>query len=85
MRNAQLNLVFMFRILMHVDDLLITGSSTPKIKKVKDKLKSKFEITELGEISFFLGMEFVKLKEGMIMHEQKYIGKLLDKFQIKKL
>ena len=75
----------MFRILVHVDDLLITGSSTSKIKKVKDKLKSKFEITELGEISFFLEMEFVKLKEGMIMHEKKYIGKLLDKFQIKKL
>jgi len=40
-------------------------------------------MTDLGEISFFLGMEFVKLKVGMVIHQQKYIGELLDKFEMK--
>jgi len=70
-------------ICLYVDDLLITSSSTSKIKKVKEKLKSEFEMTDLGEISFFLGMEFVKLKNEMMMHQQKYIGELLEKFEMK--
>jgi hypothetical protein len=41
--------------------------------KVKGKLKSEFEMTDLGELSFFLGMEFVKLMKRMVMHQQKYI------------
>jgi len=40
-------------------------------------------MTDLGELSFFLGMEFVKLKVGMMMYQQKYIGELLDKFEMK--
>jgi len=40
-------------------------------------------MTDLGELSFFLGMEFVKLKVGMVMYQQKYIGELLDKFEMK--
>jgi len=40
-------------------------------------------MTDLGELLFFLGMEFVKLKTGMLMYKQKYIGELLDKFEMK--
>ncbi|RHN81694.1 putative RNA-directed DNA polymerase [Medicago truncatula] len=55
-------------ICLYVDDLLITGSSISEIVKVKEKLKLEFEMTDLGELSFFLGMEFVKLKVGMMMY-----------------
>jgi len=51
---------------------------------LQEKLKSQFEMTNLGELSFFLGMEFLKLKNGMVMHKQKYIGELLEKFEMKK-
>jgi len=40
-------------------------------------------MTDLGELSFFLGMEFVKLKAGLVMYHQKYIGELLEKFEMK--
>lgn len=39
-------------------------------------------MTDIGELSFFLGMKFVKLKNGMVMHHQKYIGELLEKFEM---
>jgi len=70
-------------ICLYVDDLLITGSSTSEIEKVKEKLKLEFEMTDLGELSFFLGMKFVKLKAGIVISQQKYIGELLDKFEMK--
>ncbi|KAK2457600.1 hypothetical protein QL285_004854 [Trifolium repens] len=39
-------------------------------------------MTDLGELSFFLGMEFVKVKNCIVMHQQKYICELLDKFEL---
>lgn len=51
--------------------------------KVKEKLKLEFEMTDLGELSFFLGMRFMKLKAGIVMYQQKYIDELLDKFEMK--
>ena len=46
-------------------------------------MKSEFEMTYLGKLSFFLGMKFVKLKNGIVIHQQKYIGELLEKFEMK--
>ncbi|CAJ2662467.1 unnamed protein product [Trifolium pratense] len=69
-------------ICLYVDDLLITGSRIAEIAKVKDKLKSEFEMSDLGELSFFLGMEFMRRGDGIVMHHQKYIGELLDKFEM---
>lgn len=69
-------------ICLYVDDFLITGSKTSEIEKLKNKLKSEFEMIDLGELSFFLGMEFLKMKTGIMMHQQKYIGELLEKFEM---
>ncbi|CAJ2637748.1 unnamed protein product [Trifolium pratense] len=69
-------------ICLYVDDLLITGSRIAEIAKVKDKLKSEFEMSDLGELSFFLGMEFMRRGDGIVMHQQKYIGELLEKFEM---
>jgi hypothetical protein len=65
-----------------VDDLLITGSKASEIEAIKGKLKSEFEMTDLGELSFFLGMEFLKAKSGIVLHQKKYIGELLEKFEM---
>jgi hypothetical protein len=42
----------------------------------------EFEITDLGELSYFLGMESMIVKEGMVMHQQKYMCELLDRFDM---
>jgi hypothetical protein len=39
-------------------------------------------MTDLGNLSFFLGMEFVKGRSGVILHQQKYIGDLLERFEM---
>ncbi|CAJ2663624.1 unnamed protein product [Trifolium pratense] len=39
-------------------------------------------MSDLGELSFFLGMEFMRRGDGIVMHQQKYIGELLEKFEM---
>ena len=42
---------------IHVDDCTITGSSTMLIQHYKAQIKSKYELTDLGPISWLLGIK----------------------------
>ena len=48
----------MILVCMYVDDILLTRSSEQKIVEFKKVLMNAFEMTDLGKMSFFLGMEF---------------------------
>ncbi|XP_015160884.1 uncharacterized mitochondrial protein AtMg00810-like [Solanum tuberosum] len=50
-------------VLVYVDDLLITGSCNDLISHTRNDLKLKFKMKDLGELKFFLGIEFAKSKE----------------------
>ena len=40
-------------------------------------LASEFEIKDLGELKYFLGMEFARSKEGISVSQRKYVLDLL--------
>ncbi|RVW45664.1 Retrovirus-related Pol polyprotein from transposon RE1 [Vitis vinifera] len=42
---------------LYVDDLLVIGSSMEQINNFKKEMKDVFEMTDLGRMTFFLGME----------------------------
>lgn len=42
---------------LYVDDSLITGSNEELMKKFREDMKQTFEMTDLGEMAYFLGME----------------------------
>ena len=50
-------------ISLYVDDLLVTGSNTQQVEEFKQKMIQIFEMTDLGLMSFFLGMEIKQSKE----------------------
>ena len=64
---------------VYVDDLLITGTSIDIISKFKKQMKEKFEMSDLGKLAYYLGIEvdqqigFTKLKKAA------YSKKLLEK------
>lgn len=59
----------MMIIYLYGDDLLVTGSSLKDIEEFKKLMKSKFEMINLGKLSYFLGMEFTHIATGLIMHQ----------------
>ncbi|XP_019416380.1 PREDICTED: uncharacterized protein LOC109327666 [Lupinus angustifolius] len=69
-------------VFLYVDDLVITGSSECEILTLKRNLKSEFEMTDLGELAYFLGIEFLKTEKGIMMHQRKYTNDVLERFQI---
>ncbi|CAJ2645382.1 unnamed protein product [Trifolium pratense] len=69
-------------ICLYVDDLLVTGSDIAKIEKFKTVMMTEFEMTDLGEISYFLGIEFLKTSKGLMLHQRKYAGEILKRFNM---
>ncbi|WVZ21733.1 hypothetical protein V8G54_000277 [Vigna mungo] len=69
-------------VYLYVDDLLITGSSVAEIEEFKTKMKNEFEMTELGSLSYFLGLEFVQTNSGILMHQKRYVLSTLERFNL---
>lgn len=40
-------------------------------------------MTDVGELTYFLGLEFAKSESGMILHQTRYISEVLKKFNMK--
>ena len=59
-------------ILCHVDDLLAFGLNIKQVNKTKIKLGKDLELTSLGPVSYFLGMEITRdCKNKVIKLNQK--------------
>ena len=54
---------------LYVDDILIAGNRVESICEVKDFLKSQFEMKDLGEASYVLGIQIIgeKIKNTSII------------------
>ena len=42
---------------LYVDDLLVTGSNVKLVEEFKEDMRKAFEMTNLGIMTYFLGME----------------------------
>ncbi|KAH9704279.1 hypothetical protein KPL70_011388 [Citrus sinensis] len=67
---------------LYVDDLLVTGSNEELVKQFKVQMMQAFEMTDLGEMTFFLGLEIQKSQQGIFIGQQKYAKEVLKKFNM---
>ena len=65
-------------ILIYVDDILLTGNDLHEIKMLKTHLLKRFFIKDLGELKYFLGIEFSRSKKGIFMSQRKYALDILQ-------
>ncbi|XP_019260267.1 PREDICTED: uncharacterized protein LOC109238291 [Nicotiana attenuata] len=59
-------------VLVYVDDLLITSDDADLISATKHILHQNFKIKGLGELRYFLSIEFARSIEGILLHQRKY-------------
>ncbi|GLI64580.1 hypothetical protein VaNZ11_007855 [Volvox africanus] len=70
------------RLLVHVDDLLISSHCAKLLTEVKQQLMKEFEVRDLGEVSLFLGIEVVRDRgtRSMKILQKRYALDLVQKF-----
>ena len=49
-------------LVLYVDDLILTSIYPNHINHVKSHLKNKFEMTDLGHLHYFLGLQVLQSK-----------------------
>ena len=71
-------------ICVYVDDILLTGTDI-EINNTKTLLTKYFELSDLGEIKYIIDIQFEKLNDGYLIHQEKYLNDILNKFKFNEL
>jgi Reverse transcriptase (RNA-dependent DNA polymerase) len=67
---------------VYVDDMIITGDDEGEIAQLKAKLGKEFEVKDLGQLRYFLGIERTRGVEGIVLSQRKYVLDLLTKINM---
>jgi hypothetical protein len=69
-------------VCLYVDDLIITGNNSKMVAEFREAMIRRFEMTDLGLMSYFLGIEVVQQNDGMFISQKKYASDILKKFKM---
>jgi hypothetical protein len=63
-------------------DIIFGGSSHALVAKFSETMSRKFEMSMMGELTFFFGLQIKQTREGTFVHQGKYTKDLLRKFDM---
>jgi hypothetical protein len=64
---------------VYVDDLIITGNDVAEIAKFKQQMSSRFKMSDLGLLRFYLGIEVQQGRDGIKLLQSAYALKILER------
>lgn len=64
-------------VAVYVHDLLVTGSSQAMICEFKREMAGNFEMSDLGLLTYYLGIKVFQHKEGITLSQESYAVKIL--------
>ena len=69
---------------LYIDDLIFTGNDESMFVKFKNSMKLEFDMTDLGKMKYFLGVEVLQNLEGIYISQRKYAKDVLERFRMEK-
>ncbi|GJU04977.1 putative ribonuclease H-like domain-containing protein [Tanacetum coccineum] len=69
---------------VYVDDIIF-GSTKKELNAFKKLMHEKFQMSSMGELTFFLGLHVQQKKDGIFVSQDKYVGEILKKFGFTKV
>jgi len=63
---------------VYVDDLIISGPDVQDIRMFKSEMKKKFSMSDLGFLSYYLGIEVKQDGNGITLCQSSYAAKILE-------
>lgn len=67
-----------FLVGVYVDDLIITGSRTADIVEFKEHLMKMYIMSDLGLLSYYLGIEVNQTAEAITLCQSSYVRKIVE-------
>jgi hypothetical protein len=63
---------------VYVDDLIITGTDVGTIREFKQQMHHLFKMSNLGLLSYYLGIEVIQTKGAITLCQRSYAAKILE-------
>ena len=70
--------ILVFQI--YFDDIIFGATNELLRKEFANLMSTEFEISMMGELNFFHGLQIKQIPNGIFIHQQKYIKELLKKY-----
>nr|GEV31911.1 uncharacterized mitochondrial protein AtMg00810-like [Tanacetum cinerariifolium] len=65
---------------VYVDDIIFGSTNKDLCKAFEKLMKDKFQMSSMGELTFFLGLQVKQKQDGIFISQEKYVAKILRKF-----
>ncbi|GKB92962.1 ribonuclease H-like domain-containing protein [Tanacetum coccineum] len=78
-KNAFLNGFSVSYLLIYVDDIILTASSSALLQQIIDSLHKEFDVTDLGTLNYFLGIFADRTSTSLFLSQRKYALQLLER------
>jgi hypothetical protein len=69
-------------VLVYVDDIIFGCNKNSLVQWFASAMESKFEMSMIGELSFFLGLQITQRAEGMFISQEIYLREMMKRFQM---
>ncbi|WVZ64300.1 hypothetical protein U9M48_013840 [Paspalum notatum var. saurae] len=67
---------------VYVDDIIFGSTNDELCKEFGNMMEKEFEMSMIGELTFFLGFQIKQLKEETFIYQEKYTRDLLKRFKM---
>jgi hypothetical protein len=64
---------------IYVDDIVITGNDDAEIASFKQQMSTRYKMSDLGLLSFYLGIEVRQGSDGISLSQAAYACKILER------
>jgi hypothetical protein len=67
---------------VYVDDIIFGSTDEELCREFEQVMKDRFEMSAMGEMSFFLGLQVDQKEDGVFIHQEKYVKDIFSRFSI---
>jgi hypothetical protein len=68
-----------------VDDIIFGESSHVLVSGFQEMMEKEFQMSMMGELTFFIGIQVKQTKQGTFVHQAKYTKNLMKKLNMANL
>ncbi|GJX17106.1 putative ribonuclease H-like domain-containing protein [Tanacetum coccineum] len=65
---------------VYVDDIIFGSTKKSMCTEFKDCMHKRFQMSSMGELTFFLGLQVKQQPDGIFISQDKYVADILKKF-----
>ncbi|KAJ9546486.1 LOW QUALITY PROTEIN: hypothetical protein OSB04_019029 [Centaurea solstitialis] len=78
-KNTQSDILF---VQIYVDDIIFGSTDISLCKDFESLMQKEFEMSMMGELTFFLGLQVKQSSKGIFINQAKYVQDVLKKYKL---